>query len=261
MNNKMTKVAYVEWQDGLSAKSDDWEIIVEQVKNAKADILVTNEMPFGSWRPVDHDFDLEKAKAWVNENEISLEALSSLDVKTIISSRPVIFGNKLVNEAFALVNGDYKILHHKHYFPSEAGWHEASWFETELDGFSVHEVGGLKVGVLLCTELMFNEKARHYGREGADLIVSPRASGTNIHYWEAACAMASVVSGSYVISSNRVGKSEQHIPEFGGIGLAYAPGGIRVGNTDPDNSIKVIDIDVEMSNETKNQYPCYLKCL
>ena len=257
----MTKVAYVEWQDGLLAKGADWETIAEQVKNTKADILVTNEMPFGSWRPVDHNYDLEKATTWVNENEQSLEALSNLDVNVIISSRPIIYGDKLVNEAFSLENGEYKILHHKHYFPSEPGWHEASWFAADVNGFSVYEVGGLKVGVLLCTELMFNEKARHYGREGANLIVSPRASGTNMQYWEAACAMASVVSGSYVISSNRVGKSEPHIPEFGGIGLAYAPGGIRIGSTGHDNPINIIEVDVEISNKTKSQYPCYLEYL
>lgn len=257
----MTKVAYVQWQDGLLAGSAEWETIAEQVEGTKADILVTNEMPFGSWRPVDHEYDLESATEWVDENERSLEALSNLDVKAIISSRPRLYGDRLVNEAFSLENGQYKILHHKHYFPSELGWHEASWFGTDVDGFSVYEVGGLKIGVLLCTELMFNEKARNYGREGANLIVSPRASGTNMHYWEAACAMASVISGSYVISSNRVGKSAPHIPEFGGIGLAYAPGGIRMGNTDPEKPINIIDIEVALSDETKTQYPCYLKYL
>lgn len=257
----MTKVAYVEWQDGLLAEGGQWETIIEQVENIKADILITNEMPFGCWRPVDHEYDLKMATEWVAENERALDALSNLNVNSIISSRPIICGDRLVNEAFSMENGNYKILHHKHYFPSEPGWQEASWFATEVDGFSVFEVGGLKVGVLLCTELMFNEKARHYGREGADLIVSPRASGTNIHNWQAACAMASVVSGSYVISSNRVGKSAPHIPEFGGIGLAYAPGGIRLGSTDPENPINIIEIDVNLSNETKKQYPCYLKYL
>jgi N-carbamoylputrescine amidase len=56
---------------------------------------------------------------------------------------------------------------------------------------------GVRVGVLLCTEAMFNERARAYGREGAELIVIPRASGRDIEPWKIAGAMASLVSGAY----------------------------------------------------------------
>ena len=161
---------------------------------------------------------------------------------------------------FFLLEGDhYQPMHQKHYFPSEEGWHEASWFETALDGFELTEIADLKVGVLLCTELMFTEKARHYGRLCANLIVSPRASGKNTNNWEAACAMASVTSGAYVLSSNRVGQSKENLPEFGGVGIAYAPGGKRIGNTDKENPIKVIDIDIEASKKAQTEYPCYLK--
>lgn len=86
--------------------------------------------------------------------------------------------DKLVNEAFLLEGSNYKMMHQKYYFPAEEGWHEASWFKTEIEGFNLVDVGQLKIGVLLCTELMFTEKARHYGRLGSNLIVSPRASGT-----------------------------------------------------------------------------------
>ncbi|MDG1020602.1 MAG: carbon-nitrogen hydrolase family protein [Emcibacteraceae bacterium] len=255
----MATVAFVEWPDGLKTEDAEWGNIQQQVKSANPDILVTNEMPFGSWRPVVEKFNLEEAQAWVEEHDIAMGKLSQLDVAAIISSRPKLVNGKLVNEVFLLEGDHYQPMHQKHYFPSEEGWHEASWFETALDGFELTEIADLKVGVLLCTELMFTEKARHYGRLGANLIVSPRASGKNTNNWEAACAMASVTSGAYVLSSNRVGQSKENLPEFGGIGIAYAPAGKRIGSTDKENPIKVIDIDIEASRKAQIEYPCYLK--
>jgi N-carbamoylputrescine amidase len=258
-DKKLTKVAYVEWQDGLIPTGSEWEKIAEQVNNSKADILVTNEMPFGAWRPVDAAYDVKDASLWAEEHECNIDALNQLDVPTVISSRPIVIGDRLVNEAFALENNQYQVLHHKHFFPSEDGWHEASWFKKEIGGFSVSQVGNLKVGILLCTELMFTEQARYYGRSDADLIISPRASGCNRVIWRAACAMAAVVSGAYVISSNRVGASMQHIPEFGGYGLAYGPGGEKIDNTTSSETLKTIDVDVELSKRMKSNYPCYLR--
>jgi N-carbamoylputrescine amidase len=82
-----------------------------------------------------------------------------------------------VNEAVALEQGVLRPLHRKQFFPNEDGWYEANWFAADASGFAVHEVAGLKIGVLLCTEVMFNEYARRYGRAGAELIVVPRATG------------------------------------------------------------------------------------
>jgi N-carbamoylputrescine amidase len=70
-------------------------------------------------------------------------------------------------------------LHRKQYFPNEPGWFESEWYSGDGSGFKVADVLGLKVGVLFCTEAMFNERARAYGKQGASLIVIPRASGVN----------------------------------------------------------------------------------
>ena len=70
--------------------------------------------------------------------------------------------------------------------------------------------------------------------------------------------MASVASGAYVISSNRAGKSKPNLPEFGGVGLAYAPGGNRIDNTGKECSLKTVQIDLALSNKAQSEYPCYL---
>lgn len=154
----------------------------------------------------------------------ALDAQARLDVPAVLSSRPLLANGRLVNEAFVLDATGYRFVHQKHFFPEEPGFHEQTWFTTAKPGFDVIEVGTLKLGVLLCTKLMFNERARHYGRDGADLIAVPRASGTDCRYWDCAAAMAAIVSGAYVISANRSGQTAQG-QRFGGHSMAYSTSG------------------------------------
>jgi N-carbamoylputrescine amidase len=81
-------------------------------------------------------------------------------VPAIVTSRPVWRDDRLINQAVAIEHGTARALHAKHYFPSEPHWHEADWFRPGDAGFDVQNVAGLTLGVLLCTEAMFNEHAR-----------------------------------------------------------------------------------------------------
>ncbi|KAG1239640.1 hypothetical protein G6F68_018438 [Rhizopus microsporus] len=89
---------------------------------------------------------------------------------------------------------------------------------------------------------MFNERARRYGREGAELIVVPRASGASIGRWMTAGAMAALVSGCYVVSSNRAGRTADG-QVFGGRAFAVLPDGELLAQSTDSESIVVIDVD------------------
>jgi N-carbamoylputrescine amidase len=105
---------------------------------------------------------------------------------------------------------------------------------------------------------MFNEHARAYGRAGADLIVIPRAAGTSHTRWLAAGAMAAVVSGSYVVSSNRVGNASCGIT-FGGVGFVFGPDGELIAKTSAQQPVMSFELDLERSRAAKSQYPRYVK--
>ncbi|WP_208247829.1 carbon-nitrogen hydrolase family protein (plasmid) [Rhizobium sp. T1470] len=204
-------------------------------------------------------FNADRAREWANLHEKALDALARLPVRAVISSRPVLSGSRLVNEAFALVDGRYEFLHQKHYFPAENGWQEQAWFETEREGFEVADVAGVSVGVLLCTELMFTEKARWLGKLGADLIAVPRATGTDHRYWRTAATMAAIVSGSYVVSSNRIGQHDAASPRFGGGGIIVDSDGNEIGMTTREVPAIRVDLDKTLSSASKARYPVYVR--
>jgi N-carbamoylputrescine amidase len=251
------KIAFVEWPENLSTGHPPWVELRDSVTAVHPDILVTNELPFGPWLADGAVFSGNEAHLSFRAHEKGLEGLIDLALPAVISSRPVWNGKRLANEAFVLENGVARPLHRKQYFPNEPGWFESEWYAGDDSGFDVAEVLGMRVGVLLCTEAMFNERARAYGKQKASLIVVPRASGVNIESWKIAGAMASLVSGAYVVSSNRIGRSKGGT-QFGGGGFAYAPQGRLLAMTSQANPLGTLELDPNMSTFAQSVYPCYV---
>lgn len=251
------RIGFVEWPEGLLARGEQWDWVRESVCTLQPHILVTNELPFGPWLAENAFFCKDEAQLSIRAHEEGLEALVEVDIPAVISSRPVWNGERLVNEAFVLENGAVRPLHRKQYFPNEPGWFESEWYSGDCSGFHVAEILGTRIGVLLCTEAMFNERARAYGRQQASLIVIPRASGLNIESWKTAGAMASLVSGSYVVSSNRFGCSRNGT-RFGGGGFAYAPQAHLLGTTSHAKPVRTFDLDPNIPAIAQREYPCYV---
>jgi N-carbamoylputrescine amidase len=253
----MLRIAFVEWPDGLSTDAAQWKSLRDSVTAACPDILVTNEMPFGPWLAEGAAFSESQARRSICAHDKALDALGSLDATAVISSRPVWNGARLANEAFVIENGGVRPLHRKQYFPTEPGWFEGEWYAGDASGFAISEILGLKVGVLLCTEAMFNERARAYGKQSAQLLVIPRATGVDIESWKTAGAMASLVSGAYVVSSNRVGVAKAGT-RFGGGGFAYAPHAKLQAVTSPATPLQILELDPSAPASAQRKYPCYV---
>jgi N-carbamoylputrescine amidase len=252
------RVGFVEWPENLIADSDQWLSLGEDLSKANVDILVTNELPFGPWMASTPDFDPKMAEYSIECHRAGAAALERLNIPAIISSRPVWEGERLANEAFCLEGGLIKHLHTKQYFPAELGWYESNWYATQSREFEPVAVCGVSVGVLLCTEVMFNEHARHYRKQGAELIVVPRATGRAVEVFQTAGAMASIVSGCYVVSSNRVGQGSKG-PTFGGKGFACGPNGDLIEMTSPEKPLAVVELDIASVKEKQKSFPCYVK--
>jgi N-carbamoylputrescine amidase len=181
------KTTFCEWPDAPDSGGPEcWEKLRAHTAKHGTDLLVLNEMPFGKWLSTSDTYDRGSAAESIRAHDAGIIRLHTLGVPAIIASRPIKSPSKLANEAFLLCGEDYTVAHHKHYFPQEAGYFERTWFEPTRPGFEPVALGPLRVGVLLCTELMFTEWARLYGRLGAHLIAVPRASGLSTHQWHIA---------------------------------------------------------------------------
>ena len=252
------KLSVCELPDALLPGHPAWPDFVRRLEDERSDLAILNEMPFGPWVANAATFDLHTAMTAIDAHESALPALRHLPA-AVVGSRPIRGKKKLANEAFLIADGVYRSVHHKHYFPQEDGFFEETWFAPARPGFDVTEFRGLRVGVLLCSELMFTEWARHYRRQGAHIIVCPRASSISMRCWDAAARMAAIVSGCYVLSSNRVSDGTGPEPQFGGRGFAYSPTGELLTETTAATPVVSVDIDLALVAEAQRNYPCYVR--
>jgi predicted amidohydrolase len=251
------RISVCQLPDELSPRDPAWVRFAHHLEICPPDVALLNEMPFGPWVARERIFNDALAHASVQAHERALMALSGL-ASAVIASRPVQNNGRLANEAFLLTNGVYAAIHHKHYFPEESGFFENTWFAPGRPGFDTVDYRGVRFGALLCTELMFTEWARHYRRQGAHVIIAPRASSTSMRNWDAAARMAAIASGCYVLSSNRVSNADGAEPRFGGRGFAYSPTGELLCETCDAEPVTFVDVDLSQVARAQRQYPCYV---
>jgi N-carbamoylputrescine amidase len=218
-------------------------------------------MPFGPWSASGPAFDEAIWRSSVEAHERGMSRLGELGARVVAGSRARVLDGKRANEAFLWTSeAGVKGVHTKQFFPDEEGYFEARWFEPGDRHFRIVEAGdtGSRVGFLICTELMFNEHARRYGREGADIILAPRAVGRqSLPRWEVAARMAAIVSGAFVLSSNR-GGVDANGQEFGGRGWVVDPEGDVLAQTSSRSSVVFVEIDLDQAARAKTAYPCYV---
>lgn len=253
------RLAVCEAAVGMTPGDDAWNALAADTQKAQADMFLLNELPFGPWLAAQQEPQFDDLVAVHRLHAQGLDRYGELGAPVVLGSHPVFDEGNSIIEGFVWEReSGVTPAHTKQYFPNEEGWYETGWFERGDQAFQIVEVGGLNVAFLICTDIMFNEWARHYGREGADLIVVPRATPVaTLHRWQTAVQMAAVVSGCYVASSNRAG--EEGGIAFGGLGWIVDPSGVVIAETSADDPVVAADIYRSVAAHAKREYPCYVE--
>lgn len=237
----------------------DWERLVTHVKDGQSNLVVLPEMPFCSWFAANQQFDLGVWQTAVDDHEAWLTRLDELAPAVVVGSRPVNVADQRLNEGFVWdVRAGYRGAHTKVYLPDEPGFWEASWYERGPKNFMVAQVGAVRLGLLLCTDLWFMEHARAYGRDGAHLITVPRSSLiATVDKWLLAGRVAAISAGAFCLSSNRAGYHGSGLT-FGGCGWIVGPEGDVLGTTSEAQPFLTLDINIRQAESAKQTYPRYV---
>jgi N-carbamoylputrescine amidase len=254
------KLAVCEAPAALVVGDAGWDRLVELTKSTEPDILLLNEMPFGTWVSVGRERDAAILRANQRQHLEGIDRLAELSAGTILGTYPVFEASLSVNRAFVwTAPTGITQVHTKQFFPNEGGFYEARWFERGKKKFGITEAGGVGVGFLICTDVMFNEWARYYGRNGAHLIAVPRATPVGSEErWQTMCSAAAIVSGCYVASSNRRGVGESGL-EFAGKGWIFNPVGEVIAETSPEEPVVTAELDLTSVLKAQGEYPCYVE--
>lgn len=242
--------------DDPEAFAESFGVLTDHVRRERSDILLLNEMPASPWLAAAPKFN---AKLWkkslLDHDEFPKKFVPLGDV-VILGSRPVESGTLRLNQAYLWTKKrGYQPVHEKAYLPDEPGFYEARWFDRAPPKFDPVETKRCSIGFQICTEIMFNEWSRSYGKRGVDLIAVPRASGAASR-WPIAMQMAAVASGAFVATSNRCRPSSAP-PEatFGGKGMVVDPEGEILATTSDREPFVTVSIDLALAEKAKRTYP------
>ena len=238
-----------------------WERLVDHVGDRKSDLVLLPEMPFDRWLSQTKEVDSAAWQQSVRAHSEWIARLDELAPAMVISSRPVVEDGKHHNIGFVWETATgLSDIHAKHYLPDEPGFWEASWYERGDGDFTIAETSQAKLGFLICTELWFTQHAREYGKQGAHLIVCPRATPTSTApKWLAGGQAAAVISGAFCLSSNLAGTTAAG-GDFAGVGWIVEPEeGTILGSTSANQPFLTVDVDLDDADRAKTTYPRYVQ--
>ena len=254
----MIRVSVAELPDNRDRFELGWAALLQHVDFAESDVVVLPELPASAWFGTTRSFDRARWDAVVAAHNKLVSRLDEFGRTAVIGSRAVSTGSKRHNVAFVWSKASGLIeLPAKAILPEEPGFHEQSWYHAGNDDSRVVEVSGIRIGVLLCSELMATERARHLGKLGATVIGVPRATGDH-QRWQIASQMAAVTSGAFVLTSNRSGQSVDGSVVFGGRSMIVDPDGSILSETGREKPFASASIDLETAESARLSYPRYL---
>lgn len=254
------RLTVCELSDEAVAFREDWARLIPHVQNQRSDLVLLPELPACPWFAHQAEFDEQLWQQVMRLHEVFINELSALAPAMVLGTRPHQIGAQRLNQAFVWSKQrGCQAVRAKAYFPDEVGFYEAQWFEAPVRHFVPFRVGEIKIGFLICTELMFNEWARHYGRQGAHMIAVPRATEKNtVERWLIALRMAAIVSGAFVLSSNHVGLGPSGV-HFGGAGAIISPEGEVLAVTSREQPFVTVEVNLAEAEAAKKTYPRYVK--
>ena len=236
------------------------EALAAYVRAESADFVLLPEMGFAEWLAADAEPDEARWRAAVAEHERQIAQLDRLAAPAVMGTRPIVRAHgSWRNQAYLwTAESGARGVHEKYYLPDEAGYWENTWYDRGDGRFEICRALGLRLGVLICTEMWFLEWARRYGAAKADLLCVPRATPHgSVKKWLAGGQTAAVCSGAYCLSSNL-----WHPPgskaDGGGLGWIVSPEGDVLATTDPDTPFATCEIDRDFARRSKLTYPRYV---
>ncbi len=247
---------------GLEA---DWAGLAEHVRDRASELVLLPEMPFHPWLAATPSVDADRWRAAAAAHDAWVGRLPELGAPVVVSTRPIVEQGSRYNEGYVWMNADGLVtpVHRKRYLPDEPGFWEATWYSRGDGAFTPVDVTGARIGFAICTEMWFTGHGRQYGKEGVQILASPRATlRPSVDKWIAGGRAAAVVSGAYCLSSNlsgAAGASPPGLGDWGGAGWIVEPEeGDVLGVTSADEPFLTLDIDLAVADRAKSTYPRYV---
>ena len=252
MGSPHFRTGFYQFYPRFGRVEENLEKVLRALEDIKADLVVLPELAFTGYYFESREETLNLAEDLANSPTLaSLTRLCRENGFHLVTGFAEKAGAKIYNSAL-LIGPDglvstYRKLH---------------LFNTEKDCFDpgnlplpVVDVGGVKIGMMVCFDWVFPEAARTLALRGAELICHP--SNLVLPYCQQAMTTRCLENRVFAVTANRIGTEKRPHGKltFTGRSQITAPGGSILHRAAPDEEVVyVMEIDVTLARD-KNLTP------
>jgi predicted amidohydrolase len=243
----MPKVGFFQFAPRFGDMAGNLARVAAALRGVAADLVVLPELAFTGYGFTDRSELLTLAE--FPDDSATVDGLTDLCRETglhLVTGFAERQGGKVYNSALLLgpqgVLATYRKLHLFN--------NEKHCFDPGDSGFSVTEVGGLRIGMMVCFDWAFPEAARILALKGADLICHP--SNLVLDHCQKAMCTRCLENAVFAVTANRTGieRRPQGNLAFTGRSQVVAPGGELLHRAKAKGeALFVVEIDVARARD------------
>ena len=244
------KVGFFQFSPILGRKDENVERAISSLRGARADLLVLPEL-FSTGYLFGNEEETKRSAEFIPDGPtfVKLAHAAAREKVNLVYGIAEREGEKLFNSSVLVTpKGDFSVYRKLHLFNLEKLWFSPG--DKELEVF---DVGGTKVGMMICFDWIFPETARILALNGADVICHP----SNLvlpHYCQNAMITRCVENGVFAITANRTGAEEKEEVKlsFTGRSQVVDPKGNVLAQADESSEgVWTVDIDPTIARGKK----------
>lgn len=240
------RVGYLQFGPAFGSKKENHERVADFLSGVKADLIVLPELFSTGYLFESREELWDLAEDEGGESSAFLKQLSRDTGIAIVAGIAEREGDSCYNTCFLCSAGEIRARYRKvHLFDREK-----EIFTPGNLPFPVWDLGGVRIGLMVCFDWVFPESARILALKGAQVICHP--SNLVLPYCPRAMITRCIENGVFAITTNRVGTEVRAGLELTFIGLSQvvAPRGeILIRADEKEEDIRVIDIDPSRAND------------
>lgn len=245
--------AFIQSNPRFGQIEENVEAVVKKMSGIRADIVVLPEL-FSTGYQFRSKAEALKYSEKVpgGHAEIRLSQAARENKSYIVAGIAEKSGGRTYNSAMLIgPNGLIAVYRKAHLFSDEK-----NLFSKGNTPFEVHDIGGVRIGMMICFDWFFPEAARTLALKGADIICHP--ANLVLPYCPAAMPTRCLENGVFAITANRIGTEERvkgKPLKFIGQSQIVAPDAkVLYRASDSKEEARVITIDVEKArNKNLNE--------
>jgi N-carbamoylputrescine amidase len=153
-------------------------------------------------------------------------------------------------------DGSYLGKYRKTHIPDLANWPEKFFFRPGNLGFPVFDTAYCRLGVYICYDRHFPEGFRALALGGADLVITPSATGPHSRQiWDLEFRAAAVANGLFIAGINRVGEEAPwNVARFFGNSFFCDPRGTVLAQGGDGDELVSAEIDLAVAREVRHEW-------